>query len=118
MTSLAEYAKELEHDTISSENLIVCLEAQNYRVVTMAMFKAIERNYCNQRIVDRLCELSTLLKDNKFIGPWQMGHVALATLSLIKDEGANEKYNELFKNLSENDKFLVGNFIQSESYKV
>lgn len=117
MASIAELVKELENDTIQNEDLIVCMEAYSYRVVVMAMFKAIERNYSNQRIVDRLAELSKLLKDNKFLGPWQMGHVALATLALLDNEDAKDKFNELFESLSDNDKFLVDNFIKSESYK-
>ncbi|NUU78029.1 hypothetical protein [Paenibacillus xylanilyticus] len=67
MASLVELTKELENDTIKNEDLIVCMEAYSYRVVVMAMFKAIERNYCDKRIVARLAELSKLLKDNKFL---------------------------------------------------
>jgi hypothetical protein len=51
----------------------------------MVIFKIIERNYCDIRIVDRLTKLGELLKDNKFIGPWQFGHVAVATLSLLEN---------------------------------
>ncbi|MEE4562744.1 hypothetical protein V2U88_09810 [Paenibacillus polymyxa] len=84
----------------------------------MAMFKLIERNYCDYKIVDRLAELGVLLTDSKFIGPWQFGHVAIATLSLLDNKDAQIKFNELFEELNDNDKFLVDNFIKSESYKV
>lgn len=84
----------------------------------MAMFKIIERNYCDIRIVDRLTQLGELLKDSKFIEPWQFGHVAVATLSLLENEDAKIRFNEIFKGLSDNDKFLVDNFIKSEAYKV
>ncbi|MFU1794154.1 hypothetical protein ACM1RC_09820 [Paenibacillus azoreducens] len=117
MASIAELAEEIKTDKIKNEDLIVCLEAKNLRVVAMAMFKLIERNYCNIRIVDRLAELGELLTDSKFIGPWQFGHIAIATLSLLDNEDAKIKFNELFERLSDNDKFLVDNFIKSESYK-
>ncbi|GIP51365.1 MULTISPECIES: hypothetical protein [Paenibacillus] len=117
MASIAELAEEIKTDKIKSEDLIVCLEAKNLRVVAMAMFKLIERNYCNLRIVDRLAGLGELLTDSKFIGPWQFGHVAIATLSLLDNEDAKIKFNELFERLSDNVKFLVDNFIKSESYK-
>ena len=83
----------------------------------MAMFKIIERNYCNQRIVDRLTQLSKLLKDNKFVGLWQFGHVAIATLALLDNSYAKSIFNELFAGLNDTDKFLVDNFIKSEAYK-
>lgn len=117
MASIAELVEEIKTDKIKNEDLIVCLEAKNLRVVAMAMFKLIERNYCDYRIIDRLAELGELLTDNKFIGPWQFGHVAIATLSLLDNEDAKAKFNELFEGLSDNDKFLVENFIESESYK-
>lgn len=117
MASIVELVEEIKTDKIKNGDLIVCLEAKNLRVVAMAMFKLIERNYCDYRIVERLAELGELLTDNKFIGPWQFGHVAIATLSLLDNEDAKIKFNELFEGLSDNDKFLVENFIESESYK-
>lgn len=118
MASIAELANEIKTDTIKNEDLIICLEAKNLRVVSMAMFKLIERNYCDLKIVERLSELGKLLTDNKFIGPWQFGHVAIATLSLLNHKAANLKFNEIFEELNEDDKFLVDNFIKSESYKI
>ncbi|WP_374016273.1 hypothetical protein ABU162_18335 [Paenibacillus thiaminolyticus] len=117
MASIAELAEQIKSDKIKDEDLIVCLEAMNLRVVAVAMFKLIERNYCDIRIVERLAELGKLLTDSKFIGPWQFGHVAIATLSLLSHKDAKTKFNELFEGLSKDDKFLVDNFIKSESYK-
>ena len=117
MSVTAELVKQLDNDTIANDDLIICMKDYNYVVIAKAMFKAIERSYCNDEIVDRLAELTNLLKDSKFIGPWQMGHVALATLSLLDNDGATKKFSELSENLSENDKFLVDNFIKTEAYK-
>ncbi|MRN53037.1 hypothetical protein [Paenibacillus monticola] len=67
---------------------------------------------------ENICaQLGELLTDSEFIGPWQFGHVALATLSLLDNEGAKIKFSEMVEGLSDNDKFLVDNFIKSESYK-
>jgi hypothetical protein len=118
MTSIAELVEETKANTIKNEDLITCLEAKNFRVVAMAIFKIIERNYCDIRIVDRLTKLGELLKDNKFIGPWQFGHVAVATLSLLENEDAKTRFNEVFNRLSDDNKYLVDNFIKSEAYKV
>ncbi|NOV01565.1 hypothetical protein [Paenibacillus planticolens] len=117
MSGIAELVKQLDNDTIANEDLIICMKDYNYGVIVKAMFKAIERYYCNDEIVNRLAELSNLMKDSKFIGPWQMGHVALATLSILDNDGATKKFSELVENLSENDKFLVENFIKTEAYK-
>lgn len=117
MISNKELEKALEEDSIRNEDLAECLENHSYRIVVMAMFKAIERNYCDHRIIDRLSEFSKRLENNKFLGPWQIGHVAIATLALIDDRQANEKFNEINESLNENDRFLVRNFIESETYK-
>lgn len=117
MALLAELVEEIKNDKIKNEDLIICLEAGNLRVVAMAMFKVIERNYCDERIVNRLAELGKLLKENKFVGPWQFGHAAIATLSLLDNDNARNTFNELFSVLNDTDKFLVDNFIRSEAYK-
>lgn len=114
---IKELIKKIENNQIKNEDLIVCLESENLRVVAMAIFKIIERNYCDDRIIERLVQLGELTSNNKFMGPWQFGHVALATLALVDNVTANEVYNNIFVNLKENDKFLIENFIQSESYK-
>lgn len=117
MSFIAELVEEIKNDKIKNEDLIICLEDENFRVVAMAMFKIIERNYCDKRIVNRLNQLGKLLKDNKFVGPWQFGHVAIATLSLLDNDDAKSMFNELFDGLDDTDKFLVDNFIKSEAYK-
>ncbi|WP_432665089.1 hypothetical protein R9X47_02340 [Wukongibacter baidiensis] len=117
MALIAELVEEIKNNKIKNEDLIICLKSENLRVAAMAMFKIIERNYCDERIVNRLTQLSKLLKDNKFVGPWQFGHAAIATLSLLDNEDANNLFNELFEGLDDTDKFLVDNFIKSEAYK-
>jgi hypothetical protein len=117
LTSISALAEELINDTIKNEDIIICLEVSNLRVVAMGMFKLIARNYSSKRAIDRLAELSLLLKDHKFIGPWQFGHAALATLSLLENEDAQNKFTEIFEKLSDTDKYLVENFVKSEAYK-
>lgn len=117
MATIAELVEEIKLDKIKNEDLIVCLEAKNLRVAAMAMFKLIERKYCDMGIVDRLTQLGKLLKDYKFIGPWQFGHAAIATLSLLENDDAKKRFNQIFEGLDDNDKFLVDNFIKSEAYK-
>ncbi|MBD5134347.1 MAG: hypothetical protein HDT39_00080 [Lachnospiraceae bacterium] len=117
MSLIAELVEEIQNDNIKNEDLIICLEVENLRVVAMAMFKIIERNYCNQRIVNRLTQLGKLLKDNRFVGPWQFGHVAIAALALLENDYAKSMFDELFAGLNDTDKFLVDNFIKSEAYK-
>ena len=117
MSLMAELVEQIKSDKINNDDLIICLEAENLRVVAMAMFKIIERNYCDKRIVDRLIQLGKLLKDNKFVGPWQFGHAAIAALSLLDNDDARSSYNEIISGLNDTDKFLVNNFIESEAYK-
>ncbi|SFD39209.1 hypothetical protein SAMN04488168_13652 [Bacillus sp. 491mf] len=117
MALLAELVEEIKNDKIKNKDLIICLEVENLRVVAMAMFKIIERNYCDKRIVNRLTQLGKLLKDNKFVGPWQFGHAAIATLALLDNDDAKSMFNEIFGKLNDTDKFLVDNFIKSGAYK-
>lgn len=117
MTTIAKLVEEIKNDKIKNEDLIICLEDGNLRVVSMAIFKIIERNYCNERIVNRLVQLGTLLKDNKFVGPWQFGHIAIATLSLLNNDEARRAYSQIINKLDETDKFLIDNFIKSRVYK-
>lgn len=118
MSLLAKLVEEIKNDKITNKDLIICLEAENLRVVAMAMFKIIERNYCDRRIINRLIQLGKLLKGNKFVGTWQFGHVAIATLFFLDNDDAKSMFNELFNELNDTDKFLVNNFIKSEAYKL
>lgn len=115
MALTSELVKRLKNKRVTDEEVISCLESENYRVVAMAMFIIIERNYCDERIVNMLTKLSRLLGNNKFIGPWQLGHVAIATLSLLDNESASSMFNEIFEELDDIDKFLVDNFIESDT---
>lgn len=117
MALMKELVAAINNDSINNENLIVCLESDNLRVVGMAIFKIIERDYCNKAIINRLIQLSQLLKESKFIGPWQFGHIAIATLLILHNEDSKKIGNQIFVSLSETDKFLVENFIKSEAYK-
>lgn len=118
LPSNKELEKALDEDTITNEVLALCMQNHSYRIVVMAMFKAIERNYCDQGIIERLSELSVRLEDHKFIGPWQIGHVALATLALLDNQHANDKFNELHGRLNEQDRFLVQHSLTLKCIKI
>lgn len=118
MTSNLELFEQLKNDEISDNDLILSLQSENFRIVSMAMSRLIERNFYDDTIIKRLEELSQLLANNKFVGPWQFGHFAIATLSLLDDEKYKSKFNDIFNELSENDKFLVDNFIKAEAYRL
>lgn len=53
-----------------------------------------------------------MLKNNKVVGPYQMGHLAISALFLVKNKFALERFNQIYNDLNNNDKFLVDNFIK------
>lgn len=115
---ISELFEQLQNNTISNENLILCTQSENFRIVSMSMSRLIERNLYDDIVINRLLDLSKLLVNNKFIGPWQFGHFAIATLSLLDDKRYKNSFDELYSKLSDNDKFLVNNFIKAEAYKL
>lgn len=115
---MSRLLKKLTDNTISDDDLLICLQSENFRLVAMSISRLIERNLDDISIIDRLLELSHLLTNNKFVGVWQFGHFAIATLSLLQSDVANAKFSEIYNELHENDKFLVDNFIKAEAYKL
>ena len=118
ISTISKLYEQLKNNTINNESLLLCLQSQNYRIVAMSLSRLIERNLSNNDVIDRLSELGKLLTDNKFIGPWQLGHFAIATLSLLEDKDSRDKFDKIYKELNDNDKFLVNNFIKCEAYKL
>ena len=116
MSILKELLEKVDNDTIMNDELILLLNQENYRAAIAAMFKLIERKYCDELIINRLVQLSGRLNNNKFIGPWQIGHVAIATLKLVEDEKANKEYNIIMNQIDDLNQFLVDNFIKSKGY--
>lgn len=41
-----------------------------------------------------------------------MGHLAISALFLVKNKFALERFNQIYNDLNNNDKFLVDNFIK------
>ena len=116
MSIIKELIEKVEDDTIKNEELIILLNEENYRAISDAILTVIERKYCVEQIINRLVELSGRLTNNKLIGPWQIGHVAIATLYLVEDDKARKKYYEILGELDELNQFLVDNFIKSKTY--
>lgn len=115
---MPKLSDQLKDDVISNEDLIICMQSKNFRIVAMSISRLIERNLDDIHVINRLTELSNLLVNDKFIGPWQFGHFAIAALSLLKSDLAKKRYTEIYNKLSENDRFLVNNFIEAEAYKL
>ena len=117
MTLVDELEEKLKTDTVKDEELPLCLEVGNFYVAGLAIFKIIERNYCDSRIVEGLTKLSGFLQI-KFLGPWKYGHVAIATLALLDNDDSKSRYEELYVKLNDLDKFLVDNCINSGAFKM
>lgn len=117
MITFEELVKRINNDEIPKEKLVKYLDKDKLGIAGVIIFKIIKDDYCNEEIIEKLTILGELLNGYKFIGPWQYGHVAIATLSLLHNKQAREKYIELYKTLSDEDKFWVDSFISSETYK-
>ncbi|MCL1873962.1 MAG: hypothetical protein FWF85_07590 [Clostridiales bacterium] len=102
----------LKKDSIENDELIFGLNSEKHNIIGLTILAIIERKYCNEQIIIRLVLIGTLLKDHKLFGLYQIGHMAIAALYLIGDEKAQSKYYELYEELSDDDKYIVDNFIK------
>ncbi len=107
-----ETIKQLNNDFIKNEELLDCLNSKNFNIVGLTIYKIIDRKYCDEYIIKTLAKIALLLKNNKVVGPYQMGHLAISALFLVENKFALEHFNQIYNNLNSNDKFLVDNFIK------
>ena len=117
MITFNELTEKINNNEIPKEEWANYLDKSKLGIAGIVIFKLIKERYCNEEIIERLVDFSKLLHGYKFLGPWQYGHVAIATLLLVQDEEAMKRYLEICEELNANDKFLVTNFIESEVYK-
>ncbi|MDE5596973.1 MAG: hypothetical protein K2J04_04000 [Lachnospiraceae bacterium] len=108
-----EMIEKLKNDSIKNEELLDCLNSKNFNIVGQAIYKIMERRYCDEDIIKALTKTASMLNGYKVIGPYQMGHLAIAALFLVEDKSALEYFNQIYNNLDSNDKFLVDNFIKN-----
>ena len=104
--------EKLKNDSIKNEELSDCLNSKNFNIVGPSIYKIMERRYCNEYIIKLLTEIAPMLTDYKVVGPYQIGHLAIATLFLVKNKSALGYFTQIYNDLNSNDKFLVDNFIE------
>lgn len=102
----------LKDDSIKNEELLDCLDSNYFSSMGLAIYKIIDRKYCNEYIIKKLVQIAALLKDYKVAGPYQIGHLAIAALFLVENKSALECFNQIYTDLDSNHKFLVDNFIK------
>lgn len=107
-----EMIEKLKNDSIKNEELYDCLNSKNFNIVGKSIYKIIDRKYCDEYIIKALTKIASMLSGYKVMGPYQMGHLAIATLFLVKNKSALECFKQIYNSLSNNDKFLVNNFIK------
>lgn len=107
-----ELFEKLKKDSIKDEELFDCLVSKNFNVIGQAIYKIIDRKYCNENIVNALVQIASMLDGYKVIGPYQMGHLAIAALYLVDNESAIKHFDSIYQNLKDNDKFLIDKFIE------
>ena len=108
-----EMIEKLKNDSIKNEELLDCLYSKYFNIVGPAVYKIMERRYCDDDIIEALTKIASMLNGYKVIGAYQMGHLAIAALSLVKDKSALEQFNQIYNNLDDDDKYLVDNFIKN-----
>lgn len=102
----------LKNDSIKNDELYDCLNSKNFNVVGQTIYKVIAREYCDEFVIKALTKIAPLLNGYKVMGPYQLGHLAIATLFLVNNKSALQCFEQIYNDLSENDKFLVDNFIK------
>lgn len=112
MLTFNEMVERLKNDSIKNEELFDCLDSKKFNIVGKSIYKVIDRKYCDEQIIKALSQIATQLKGFKVAGPYQLGHLAIAALFLVKNESAIECFKQIYNDLNNNDKFLVDNFIE------
>ncbi len=107
-----EMMEKLRDDSIKNEELADCLNSKIFNIVGMSIFTIMERRYCDKSIRKALAEISPKLSGYKAVGPYQIGHLAIAALFLGNDRSSIECFTHIYKKLNSTDQFLVDNFIE------
>lgn len=102
----------LKNDSIKNDELCDCLNSKNSNIVGQTIYKVIARAYCDEFVIKALTRIAPLLNGYKVMGPYQLGHLAIATLFLVNNKSALQRFKQISNDLSDNDKFLVDNFIK------
>lgn len=107
-----EMIGKIKDDSIINEELYDGLTSRDFNTVGLSLYKIIERKFCDHNIIMALTKISLLLNGYRVAGPYQIGHLAIAALALVNDKSALECYEQIYRNLNENDKFLVDNYVK------
>lgn len=107
-----EMIEKLKNDSIKNEELSDCLNSKNFNIVGQSIYIIMERKYCDESIIKALIKIARMLSGYKVVGPYQMGHLAIAALFLVRDKSALGCFTQIYNDLNSNDKFLVDNFIE------
>ncbi|SEM77880.1 hypothetical protein [Lihuaxuella thermophila] len=100
--------KEIQSDKLRDDELIDCLDIPHNFVLSNAIKKIVKKKLCNQDIVSKLEKISSLTaKENKLMGIYTVGHLAIAALYFLDHPISRDKYKELYINLSEWDKEII-----------
>ena len=109
--------EKLKDNSIKNEELYDCLISGYFILVGQAIYKIIERRYCDKYIIKALSKISLILNGYKVMGPYQIGHLAIAALYLVDDRLALKHFEPIYESLNDNDKFLVDNFVKGMNEK-
>lgn len=107
-----EMIVKLEDNSIKNEELYSCLISKDFNIVGRTLYKIIERKFCDDNIIIALTKISLMLDGYRVAGPYQIGHLAIATLALVDNKSALKHFEQIYNGLNDNDKFLVGNYIK------
>lgn len=105
--------KRLLDNSASDDDVVAGINSEYNRLLVEALFRLIERDICSDAILKRLKILSVRLKNDKLMGAWQLGHLAMAALYFSSSKEYKKAYNNIYGNISDDDKFLVDCFIES-----
>ena len=95
--------EKLKEDSIKNEEIYDCLISKNFNIVGQAIYKIIDRRYCDEYIIKALTKIALMLKGYKVVGPYQIGHLAISALFLVDDKSALRYFTKIYNNLNNND---------------
>ena len=108
--------KDIQQNKLEPDQLINCLDIPQNYILSNAIKQVAKQKLDSKEVIEKLARLSALTKEeNKLMGIYTVGHLAVAALHKLGSEEALRKYEEILSSLRECDKESVKKIIEHKA---